>query len=700
MPYQMDYIEPAPLDARAEQTMVPMRDGVRLATDVYLPAVAGPLPAVLVRLPYDKCGRYTFMPQIAPFVTDRGYAFVAQDVRGKFRSEGETLPFVHEVEDGYDTLEWIAAQPWSDGTVGMWGDSYYGYTQWAAVASGHPALRAIVPRVTATDFVDSPALVGRLRCCSCTAPTTWRTSGPTATSTTSRSTTAIGRWRSSSTRASPPSARAARRSTASCSGAGPAGSRLFPHGRHPFDRQKVPALHSVGWFDNVMPYSMRDYVAPDGRSRSAPASSTCTPSRSTTRTTGSRTCPSRRRTTTTRDDAAMERLIPRLVGPGLDFFDVFLRGHGRPDDVPRVRWRAGHGDWSDVEDVAAAGRAEAAAPSRRAGPGRPRRRGRRLLGETAEPGTGRAVWTHDPARLVPSVDAGSVLAAPGWPDETAGRGAPRRPHLHQRARPLAPLELAGPVTAHLAAGVDLRLHARARQAARRLARTARRACCCAGRPTWPAPPTARRSPSTSGTPPIACCPGIACACTSPRATSRSTCWHPGTGEDPWWATKVRAERADAVHGGRPRVLVDLTVLKGRAMTRAQGGVVMKALRSHLEGAGLVAAVRGRRCSWRPSARRRARSRLSASAPADALTLRIGTTSDADTVNPFTMLETLSFEAVSLNYNLLFDLDLEGKPRADAGGGGADAGERRHLGRRQDGDGEAHARTSSGRTARR
>ncbi|HMK91585.1 MAG TPA: CocE/NonD family hydrolase, partial [Thermoleophilia bacterium] len=96
----------APLDPAAEQVMVPMRDGVRLATDVYLPAApraGGRRPAVLVRLPYDKTGRYTFMPLLAPFVTERGYAFVVQDVRGKFRSEGETVPFVHEVEDGYDT---------------------------------------------------------------------------------------------------------------------------------------------------------------------------------------------------------------------------------------------------------------------------------------------------------------------------------------------------------------------------------------------------------------------------------------------------------------------------------------------------------------------------------------------------------------------------------------------------------------------
>ena len=69
---------------------------------------------MLVRLPYDKCGRYTFMPQCAPYFTERGYAFVVQDVRGKFRSEGETMPFVHEVDDGYDTLEWIVGQSWSE----------------------------------------------------------------------------------------------------------------------------------------------------------------------------------------------------------------------------------------------------------------------------------------------------------------------------------------------------------------------------------------------------------------------------------------------------------------------------------------------------------------------------------------------------------------------------------------------------------
>ena len=75
--------------------------------------------------------------QFAAYFTARGYRMVVQDVRGKFRSEGETLLFVNEAYDGHDTLDWIIAQPWSDGRVGMFGDSYYGFTQWAAASTSH-----------------------------------------------------------------------------------------------------------------------------------------------------------------------------------------------------------------------------------------------------------------------------------------------------------------------------------------------------------------------------------------------------------------------------------------------------------------------------------------------------------------------------------------------------------------------------------
>jgi uncharacterized protein len=141
-----------PVPATATQYMVRMRDGIRLATDVYLPDDGDATEAVLVRLPYGKNSRYVFFKWICEIFTKRGYAMVVQDVRGKFRTEGQTLGFITEANDGYDTIDWIVSQPWSNGIVGMFGDSYYGFTQWAAVSSGHRALRAIAPRVTSAEL--------------------------------------------------------------------------------------------------------------------------------------------------------------------------------------------------------------------------------------------------------------------------------------------------------------------------------------------------------------------------------------------------------------------------------------------------------------------------------------------------------------------------------------------------------------------
>ncbi len=152
MPGAVTPHEFGPLDPRAEQVHVPMRDGVTLATDVYLPDSDAPVPAVLIRLPYDKSGQFSFMSQIAERLTPRGLAVVVQDVRGKVRSEGETHAFIKEVNDGWDTLTWLTEQPWSNGDVGTFGDSYYGFTQWAIAASRHPALKAMVPRMTTTEI--------------------------------------------------------------------------------------------------------------------------------------------------------------------------------------------------------------------------------------------------------------------------------------------------------------------------------------------------------------------------------------------------------------------------------------------------------------------------------------------------------------------------------------------------------------------
>lgn len=131
---------------------VEMRDGVKLATEVYLPGDLLPgtkVPTILIRTPY---GRTKFAEPELRFVF-RGYAVVAQDCRGRGDSEGEWLPFVHELADGSDTLDWIAAQPWSNGKVGMIGGSYGGFVQWAAAGSGNPSARDTdwVIRVTDVD---------------------------------------------------------------------------------------------------------------------------------------------------------------------------------------------------------------------------------------------------------------------------------------------------------------------------------------------------------------------------------------------------------------------------------------------------------------------------------------------------------------------------------------------------------------------
>ena len=128
--------------AKPTQTdMVPMRDGVRLATDVYLPDGKGPWPAILFRTPYGKA---TAQGQVWQ-ANQRGYAFVSQDIRGRFGSEGVDYPvFGHdgwgEHQDGYDTVEWIATQKWCNGKVGTVGASANGITQNMMAPSRPPHL--------------------------------------------------------------------------------------------------------------------------------------------------------------------------------------------------------------------------------------------------------------------------------------------------------------------------------------------------------------------------------------------------------------------------------------------------------------------------------------------------------------------------------------------------------------------------------
>jgi hypothetical protein len=127
---------------------VATRDGVHLDTNVFLPAGAHRVPALLLRTPYGK-GIDLFAGY--PVFLDHGYAVVMQDVRGRFDSEGVFDSIDHEGADGFDTIEWIARQPWSNGRVGMVGGSYLGIVQWKAAATNNPHLKAICPVVSGDD---------------------------------------------------------------------------------------------------------------------------------------------------------------------------------------------------------------------------------------------------------------------------------------------------------------------------------------------------------------------------------------------------------------------------------------------------------------------------------------------------------------------------------------------------------------------
>ena len=122
---------------------VPMRDGVRLAADIFFPAKSGKrlgelLPTILQRTPYDKSR--TGNEDTANYFASRGYVVVFQDTRGRFKSEGTFVKYLSDPEDGYDTIEWIAAQPWSNGKIGTFGISYGAHTQAALAVLDPPHL--------------------------------------------------------------------------------------------------------------------------------------------------------------------------------------------------------------------------------------------------------------------------------------------------------------------------------------------------------------------------------------------------------------------------------------------------------------------------------------------------------------------------------------------------------------------------------
>jgi putative CocE/NonD family hydrolase len=531
---------PAPLDPRALHLAAPMRDGVRLATDVYLPG-AGAHPAVLVRLPYDKNGRYCWMPAIAEHVVARGYAFVVQDVRGKFRSEGEPLAFVNEVADGHDTLAWLAGQPWSNGDVGMWGDSYYGFTQWAAVASGHPALKAIVPRVTIADIDGwlegvAPLYGARYLIEHWTDHDAhhftpdW-THRPLA-AVFDEALAAIGdRCRSFD-------------DVLERSRGGPR-TPLFGD-EHPFARLRVPTLHGVGWFDNITPPHLLDYEALLRDPATAPfqylhAGSTdhenyrlddvpITPA-----------------TDHARDDGALAAMLTAYLEPALTFFDVFLAGSRDPATLPRVRWHLANVGWQESPTWPPPGATALRLHLASGG----------ALAE-ATAARGEVAWIHDPDDLVPSTLVDPFAALLEYPDERALDG--RDDVVTFTTAPLTRhLTLAGRVVARLEIGSDapsVHLHAKLVD----VHPDGRAHALLYGQQVVPAPGAGTLVDVYLGHTGYRL--GLGHRLRLQVATSDFPVFlpSPGTDENPWDATTTRRNRQTLATGGPTPSCVELTVL--------------------------------------------------------------------------------------------------------------------------------------------
>src|ERR1051326_7501413 len=142
--------------SQSSDVMLAMRDGVKLATSVYLPDGTGPWPVILTRAPYSKAP----YAQRASRYTSAGYAYITQDMRGRFKSEGSYEPYQTDMEDGYDTIEWIAKQPWSNGKVGISGRSAMGIAANLASAADPPALVCAYVVMASESLFDESYFIG------------------------------------------------------------------------------------------------------------------------------------------------------------------------------------------------------------------------------------------------------------------------------------------------------------------------------------------------------------------------------------------------------------------------------------------------------------------------------------------------------------------------------------------------------------
>jgi putative CocE/NonD family hydrolase len=145
-----------------ESLMMPMRDGAKLYTELFFPKDKETCPTVLIRTPYPD-STFPFSARPIELFRGAGYAVVVQSCRGTWKSEGRFRFFQNEPEDGYDCIEWLARQSWSDGKIGMYGSSYLGSVQWLAAKLKPPHLTCIAPQSPgAMFFYETPYLGGVL----------------------------------------------------------------------------------------------------------------------------------------------------------------------------------------------------------------------------------------------------------------------------------------------------------------------------------------------------------------------------------------------------------------------------------------------------------------------------------------------------------------------------------------------------------
>lgn len=430
--------QPDPVPDTATQCMVRMRDGVRLATDVYLPEET-PVPAVLVRLPYDKNSRYVFMEDVARRLMDRGYALVVQDVRGKYRSEGDPIGPLSEVRDGYDTIDWVSKQEWCTGDVGTFGDSYYGFTQWAALTSEHPAHKAMVPRVTSMnlpqfsnvrhgDVVDVPWLQFAQYVAHCWTGAYMHTepfdfSVTPLTEVFERFFDEVGErslWYDLMIPRDIPVP-------------------VYGEG-HPLRSRPIPTLHCVGWFDNLATLSMRDYMAFRADSAARPYhhlhANSCDHENY-----HLSLVPIQPSDDHDSNDEALQRMLEGYIGPAIDFFDVYLSKTAPADSVPAVRWHLGHVGFRESDTWPP--RDTRAMTVYLQGLGGAAESGGFLTPEPpTEADTGE--WVYDPADMPRSTVDDSFAFLFEYPDESSLASRPDVLTFESEALD-EPLDLAGPI---------------------------------------------------------------------------------------------------------------------------------------------------------------------------------------------------------------------------------------------------------------